>query len=110
MSLPLEIDVASVAALQREGAPFLFLDCRRDDEHVTAAIPGTQLIPMHELRERIGELEPHRQGRIVVHCHHGGRSLQVAAALRQAGFEKAQSMAGGIDDWSQSIDPSIPRY
>lgn len=110
MPLPLEIDVASVAALQQEGEPFLFLDCRREDEHAIAAIPGTELIPMHELGDRLDELEPHRQSRIVVHCHHGMRSLQVAAALREAGFEQAQSMAGGIDDWSERIDPSIPRY
>lgn len=110
MSLPIEIDVTSVAAMQQGDEPFLFLDCRGADEYATASIPGTQLIPMNELRERLGELEPYRDGLIVVHCHHGGRSLQVAKALREVGFERVQSMAGGIDDWSQRIDPSIPRY
>jgi rhodanese-related sulfurtransferase len=46
----------------------------------------------------------------VVHCHHGGRSLRVAHWLREQGFANAQSMAGGIDRWSQEIDPSVPRY
>lgn len=110
MPLPIEIDVASVAAMQNGGEPFLFLDCRQDDEYAIASIRGTELIPMHELRARLDELEPHRDGRIVVHCHHGVRSLQVATALREVGFEQVQSMAGGIDQWSQEIDPSIPRY
>ena len=62
------------------------------------------------LRERIDELEAHRDGRIVVHCHHGGRSMQVTQALRSMGFEQTQNMAGGIDAWSQLIDDSVPRY
>ncbi len=96
--------------MQENREPFFFLDCREPDEYETAAIPGATLLPMSELRERLEELEPHRDRRIVVHCHHGGRSLQVAQFLRRNGFEQAQSMAGGIDQWSQQIDPSIPRY
>jgi rhodanese-related sulfurtransferase len=65
---------------------------------------------MSEFTERLGDLEPHRNTRIVVHCHHGGRSLRVATWLRQQGFPQAQSMAGGIDQWSQEIDPTVPRY
>lgn len=110
MSLPAEIDVASVSTMLEKGDAFFFLDCREPDEYETAAIPGATLLPMSELQERLEELQPHRDSRIVVHCHHGGRSLQVANYLRRAGFENAQSMAGGIDEWSQQIDPSIPRY
>jgi rhodanese-related sulfurtransferase len=55
-------------------------------------------------------LAAHRDRRIVVHCHHGGRSLRVANWLRGQGFEQAQSMAGGIDAWSTEIDPAVPRY
>jgi rhodanese-related sulfurtransferase len=47
---------------------------------------------------------------IAVLCHHGARSLSVANWLRQQGFSKAQSVAGGIDLWSRVIDPHIPRY
>jgi len=47
---------------------------------------------------------------IVVLCHHGQRSLSVAMWLRGQGFERAQSLAGGIDAWSRVIDPSVPRY
>ena len=110
MSLPIEIDVVSVSTLLSDGEKFFLLDCREPDEHATASIPGATLVPMSQLRERIGELEPHRDSRVVVHCHHGGRSLQVADFLRRAGFEKTQSMAGGIDQWSQQIDPAVPRY
>ena len=64
---------------------------------------------MSELAERLEELEPHQQSQIVVHCHLGGRSLQVAHWLRQQGFARAQSMAGGIEAWSLEVDKSIPR-
>ena len=108
--LSIEIDVYAVNELRESGAPFLLLDCRQDSEYETAKIDGSLLIPMGELRERIDELEPHKDGRIVVHCHHGGRSMQVTQALRSMGFEQTQNMAGGIDAWSQLIDDSVPRY
>jgi rhodanese-related sulfurtransferase len=55
-------------------------------------------------------LDPYRECEVVVHCHHGGRSMQVTRWLRQQGFAKAQSMAGGIDAWAAEIDTSLPRY
>jgi rhodanese-related sulfurtransferase len=108
--LPIEIDCSSVKALVDDGADFLLLDCRESDEHAIAQIDGACLLPMTELQARLAELDGHRDRHIVVHCHHGGRSLRVAAFLRQQGFVQAQSMAGGIDEWSQTIDPSVPRY
>jgi rhodanese-related sulfurtransferase len=65
---------------------------------------------MRTLPERLADLEPHRGSRIVVHCHHGVRSLRVARFLRERGFAQAQSMAGGIEAWSLEIDPATPRY
>ncbi len=94
----------------RNGDNCLLLDVRELDEHQIAKIAGSLLIPMSQLGDRILELEPHRQGRIIVHCHHGGRSMHVCQALRSRGFEQVQSMAGGIDQWSQQIDPTVPRY
>jgi rhodanese-related sulfurtransferase len=55
-------------------------------------------------------LEPYRHQRIVVQCHHGGRSLRVTHYLRGQGFDQAQNLSGGIDAWSVAIDPSVPRY
>ena len=63
-----------------------------------------------EISERLDELEPWKQKRVVVHCHHGVRSLRVAKWLRERGFEKAQSLRGGIEAWSTEIDSSIPKY
>jgi len=110
MELPLEIDCRSVQALLVQQADFYFVDCREPNEYATAQIPGATLLPMSELGQRVNELEPHKQRRVVVHCHHGGRSLRVARWLREQGFTQAQSMAGGIDQWAVEIDPSVPRY
>jgi rhodanese-related sulfurtransferase len=106
----LEIDVHAVAALRQAGEWFVLLDCREPDEHAITRIEGAVLIPMRTIPERLAELEPHRTSRIVVHCHHGVRSLRVARFLRERGFAAAQSMAGGIDAWSLEVDPATPRY
>lgn len=107
---PLEVNCTQVQTKHAAGTPFLFLDCREPDEYATAKIAGTTLLPMSQLADRVAELEPHRTGEIVVHCHHGGRSLRVAMWLRNQGFPQVSSLTGGIDAWSQQIDPSIPRY
>lgn len=109
-SEPMEIDCETVRRKLEAGGDFVLLDCRERDEHETARIAEARLLPMSEIQERIGELEPDRDREVVVHCHHGGRSLRVANWLRQQGFTRAKSMAGGIDEWSERIDPSVPRY
>lgn len=109
-AVPLEVDVQSVSSALANAEPFFFMDCREASEFATAHIEGAQLFPMSELQERIGELEQYKQQRVVVHCHHGGRSLRVANWLRAQGFDQAQSMAGGIDAWSLQIDTEVPRY
>src|SRR5687767_8470537 len=108
--LPVEIDVLSVKQMLDRGEKFVLLDCRELEEVATARIGGSQHIPMREIPGRIAELQSDRDGRIVVHCHHGGRSLRVTQFLRQQGFTQAQNMTGGIDAWSQQIDSSVPRY
>ncbi len=106
----IEIDPRSVAALRAGGEAFLLLDCREPDEHAIARIEAAILIPMQTIPERLAEIEPYRAGRIVVHCHHGVRSLRVARYLRERGFPGAQSMAGGIEAWAHEVDPTTPRY
>jgi rhodanese-related sulfurtransferase len=105
-----ETDCQTVKQLLDTGGNFVLLDCRERDEHATAHIAGSTLLPMSEMLARAGELEAYRDKRLVVHCHHGGRSLRVVNWLRGQGFKQAQSMAGGIDRWSQEIDPRVPRY
>ncbi len=109
-NLPLEIDAQGVKQLIDEGDDFFFLDCRETGEYAIAKLEGTTLIPMGELPSRLSELEPVRNKRIVVHCHHGGRSMQVTQWLQQQGFPAVQNMAGGIDAWSLEVDSTVPRY
>lgn len=108
--LPIEIDCQDAHARLRAAGDFLLLDCREPDEHTLASIDGARLVPMSRLADSLSELEPYRDYEIAVHCHRGGRSLRVARWLREQGFAKTQSMAGGIDRWSQEIDPQVPRY
>lgn len=108
--LPIEIDVVAVNTMQQNQEKFLLLDVREQNEYDIARIDGSVLLPMSELRLRLEELEPHQDSRIVVHCHHGGRSMQVTRALRDRGYANVQNMAGGIDAWSLQIDSSVARY
>lgn len=94
----------------------VLIDCREPDEYAVAKIEGATLIPMAETRQRINDIEDliDEAGKenplVVVHCHHGVRSLKVAAALREMGVPGARSMLGGIDLWSKQIDPAVPLY
>jgi rhodanese-related sulfurtransferase len=105
----IEITVAEVAAALQEAAAVL-IDCREQEEFAIARIDGARLIPMGEIPIRLAELEPWRDKPIIVHCHHGVRSLRVARFLREKGFSQACSMRGGIEAWSVEIDPNVPRY
>src|SRR5687767_5528540 len=106
----LEVSVQDVKRMQDEKADFLLLDVRQPQEYEHVKIDGAELIPLPHLQARLSELEPHRNRPIVVHCHHGGRSMQATLFLRQQGFANVKNMAGGIDAWSLQIDPLKPRY
>ena len=105
----LEVTTAELAGM-RSDASLLLLDCREPDEYAIAHIEGARLIPMREIPERLAELEPWRGKHLVVHCHHGVRSLRVVEFLRGKGFVTAQSLAGGIEAWSLEVDAGVPRY
>jgi rhodanese-related sulfurtransferase len=109
-NVPWEIDVATVKRRLDAGEKFCFVDCRERDEYQLVHIEEATLIPLSELTTRIAELEPHKAESIVVHCHHGGRSMRAAQWLRQKGFEQAQSMAGGIHEWAEQIEPGMTKY
>ncbi len=109
--LPLEIDPEALLSLQQgtQSPPYVLLDVREPWEVETASIAGALLMPMGDIPGRANqELDP--EARIIALCHHGVRSLNVAAWLRNQGFEQAQSLAGGIDAWSRQVDPSVARY
>jgi rhodanese-related sulfurtransferase len=108
--VPIEIDVQSVKNLLDQQHDLLLLDCREPDEYAHVHIAGAKHVPMGQIPDRVAELEPHKQRPIVVHCHHGGRSLRVTQWLRMQGFTNVRNMTGGIDSWSQLIDNSLPRY
>ena len=85
------------------------LDVREPWEYEVAKIVNSKHIAMGDIPARFNqELDP--EDHIVVVCHHGVRSMNVTAWLRQQGFEKVQSLQGGIDRWSRQIDPSVPIY
>jgi rhodanese-related sulfurtransferase len=108
--LELEIAPRAVADRLKSGEPGLvLLDVREPWEVATAQIAGSKLMPMGEIPSRaFQELDP--DAHIITVCHSGVRSLNVAAWMRNQGFEKVQSMSGGIDSWSREIDPAVPRY
>ena len=104
-----EITPEAVKAAAAANSPFTLLDVREPWEFETARIEGATLIPMGDIPSRAHqELDP--EAHIIVYCHHGVRSMNVTAWLRQQGFEKAQSMAGGIDAWSRRVDGKVPMY
>ncbi len=104
-----EISASDLKSLQDTGQEFTLVDVREPWEFDVARIAGSKHIPMGDIPARFNqELDP--EDHIVVVCHHGVRSMNVTAWLRQQGFEKAQSLRGGVDRWSREIDPAVPLY
>jgi len=99
-------------ASQAPNGSTVVLDVREAWEIQTACVKaqGFELltIPMHTIPPRIAELD--RDQPIAVLCHHGGRSMQVAAFLVQQGFSHVANIAGGINAWSSQVDASVPTY
>ena len=105
-----EISVAELKAKLDTKEDILFLDVREPFEYQIAKIKGSKLIPLGELESKVPELEVFKNKEVVAHCHHGGRSLRALKILEDKGFKKLSNVAGGIDEWSLKIDPTVPRY
>ncbi|RIK54595.1 MAG: hypothetical protein DCC57_06545 [Chloroflexi bacterium] len=111
-----EISVKEVAAKQQAGKDFVWLDVREPHEIEAARIADDAIayVPLSVLAEqRIAALPVAAQAKdaaIVVFCHHGVRSAQVVAWLRQQGWTQAVSMAGGIDAWAREVDARVGSY
>jgi rhodanese-related sulfurtransferase len=104
-----EITPEAVKAKLDGGDSFTLLDVREPWEFERARINAAKLMPMGAVPSRAHqELDPEEP--IVVVCHHGVRSMNVTVWLRQQGFEKVQSMRGGIDAWSRVVDRNVPVY
>ncbi len=84
------------------------LDVRQAEELEIASIAGALHIPLNELPSRLGELDPAQP--IAALCHHGVRSEMAGRLLERNGFTQVAHLSGGIDAWSQAIDPGVPRY
>lgn len=110
MEHPLEIDVAHLRDCLERDDQLLLIDCREPDEWAIGHLESATHIPMGDIPSRYEEITADGQRDIVVYCHHGGRSLRVVRWLRGQGLSRTSSLAGGIDAWSEQIDPAIPRY
>ena len=89
---------------------FVLLDVREPYEYEIARIPGSHLIPVGQLEARLAELEQFKNKEIVTHCKSGGRSAKAVELLKKSGFPKVWNVTGGINEWSNKIDPSVPKY
>ena len=105
-----QITVQELARRLAAGETVMLLDVRQPWEHELARLPASLLIPLPELEERWTEVHPAPGVLTVAYCHHGVRSLGAAAFLEANEVGPVASLAGGIDAWSQQIDPGIPRY
>jgi rhodanese-related sulfurtransferase len=105
-----QIGVRELEGRMKAGEALYLLDVRRPDEHETAALPGSVLIPLDELEERFEEIAAPAGATLVAYCHHGVRSLSAAALLERLGLAGVLSLRGGIDAWSREVDPAVPRY
>ncbi|RMF53273.1 MAG: hypothetical protein D6749_02710 [Chloroflexota bacterium] len=92
----------------RNGKALTIIDVREAWELAICRLDGALHIPMDEIPDALERIP--RQGDVVIMCHSGGRSAQVAFWLTMQGFSNVYNMAGGIDQWSIEVDASLPRY
>lgn len=98
-NLPVNIDVATASALQKQ-PDVILIDVREHDEYDAGHIPGVTLIPVAEVPNRLNELPQDKT--IVVTCRSGNRSNKITEFLREQGYSKVHNMEGGILAWEQA--------
>jgi adenylyltransferase/sulfurtransferase len=104
----LEINIDQFKEIRDNGNNVVVLDVREYHEYDICNIEGSVLIPLGEIADRIDELN--EDDEIIVHCHHGGRSMKATQFLKDKGFKNVKNLAGGIDAWAEKYDPDMPRY
>ncbi|MFZ1125261.1 MAG: rhodanese-like domain-containing protein [Candidatus Baltobacteraceae bacterium] len=100
--------VADLKRMHDAAETFVLLDVRENDELAKASLPWAKHVPMAHVPQRLAELPKDKP--IVVMCHGGFRSSRVAQYLRKNGYSEVANLTGGIDAWSQEIDPNVPVY
>ncbi|HEX8952275.1 MAG TPA: rhodanese-like domain-containing protein [Polyangia bacterium] len=105
-----QISVRQLHEMRQRGDSIYLVDVRQPWEHELARLPDDILVPLDQLADRSDEITPPAGALVVTYCHHGIRSLNAAAILQQLGHVNVASLAGGIDAWSQLVDPSVARY
>jgi len=102
-----QITAQELKAMMDKGDRFEFVDVRTDQERAVAKIDGSALLDQAE-HDRLLALD--RETPIIFQCHHGYRSQSAAEYFQQHGFLKLYNLIGGIDAWSTTVDPNVPRY
>lgn len=102
-----EMEPHDLKAALEAGENVIVVDVREPWEFQMGHLAGATNLPMSQLGSRLDDLDVENEH--VLYCHHGVRSLHATRVLAQRGF-RVRSLSGGIDRWSELIDPSIPRY
>lgn len=111
MQVPLEVSPRDLKRRQDAGETIVMIDVREPQEFAAAHIADSKLIPMQTVPSQLEAIRMlASEAPIGILCHHGIRSLNVTMWLRGQGIENCFSICGGIDRWSQEIDPGVPRY
>jgi adenylyltransferase/sulfurtransferase len=105
---PLEVSIEEAHRQLVSAQPPFLLDVREPSEFAICQLPGAKLIPLNSIPERLAEIP--RDVPVLVHCHHGGRSMKVTQFLRAKGYAQVANVQGGIDAWSLKVDPKVRRY
>lgn len=100
---PKELD-----ARRKRGDDLDLVDVREPMEWEICRIEGARLVPLPSFAEALSSMDSSRD--IVVYCWVGARSAQAVRQLQAAGFRRVWNLVGGIDRWSEEVDPSVPRY
>ena len=106
-----ELSVEALKGRIDAGKPVFILDVREPNEFQICRIPGSVLIPLAQLPNRLSELPAADDPReLIVHCKMGGRSAKAVKQLQELGITHAQNLTGGILAWIDRVDPSQPKY